>query len=271
MSYCSGNSPTITQDTLATINSRTISKDEFIAQAESIANTPGVNLTTKDGRINILKDMITEELVFQQALQENFHEQNLDVKHEIVRKYLKQKFSKDLPVITDEQVSQYYVQHKNEIDRIRASHILIKFNKNDAASKSTAKSKAEKIRVDIVSGKISFSDAARTYSEDSLSKDSEGDLNFFPKNGMVAPFSDAAYSLKKIGDISHVVESEYGFHIIKLTGEQRGFDLYKEKIRWKLYQDAMQPRIDDYLKKLRENAKTKIVNEDLTSIKIPMP
>lgn len=269
ISYCSNNGAQVTPDTLATINSRTITKQDFITQAQSIANTPSVNLKTNDGRIDVLKDMINEELVFQQALNEKYHLENLDIKHEVVREYLKQKFSKDLPVITDDQAKQFYNENQSRLDQIRASHILIKTDKKNPASKKKAKAEIQNIRAEIVSGKITFAKAAEKYSQDDGSKTNFGDLSFFNRAKMVEPFANAAFDLKKIGDISQPVESEFGYHIIELTGESRGYETYKEKIKWKLYQDAMKPRIDAYFKELNEKSQVKITNSELMPINIP--
>lgn len=267
--YCSDNGAKVTADTLATINNRTISKQDFIAQAQSVANTPSVNLKTNDGRIDVLKDMINEELVFQQALRENYHLDNLNIKHEVVREYLKQKFTKDLPTITDDQAKQYYNENQSRLDQIRASHILIKTDKKDPSSKKKAKAEIQKIRAEIVSGKITFAKAAEKYSQDDGSKKNWGDLSFFNRTKMVEPFANAAFNLKKIGEVSQPVESEFGYHIIELTGESRGYEVYKEKIKWKLYQDAMKPRIDSYFKELNEKSQVKITNSDLIPLNIP--
>lgn len=89
MNYCSSDAPNITANTLAAVNNRTIEKSDFLNQTQSIAQTPGVDLSSKDGRINILKDMVNEELVFQEAVKKKFYLENLEVKHSIVREYLK--------------------------------------------------------------------------------------------------------------------------------------------------------------------------------------
>lgn len=269
LSYCSSNAPTFGSSTLAIVNDRSILQGQFAEQAHSIANTPGIDLTSKDGRINVLKDMINEELVFQEALKENFHLKNLGIKHEIVKQYLRQTFEKNLPNITDKQTKEFYDKHQKQVDVIRASHILISTqNKDDASSKLEAKNTAEKVRAEILQGKISFTDAAAKYSSDAT-KSAGGDLGYFDYGRMVENFSKAAFSLKKPGDISSVVESEFGYHLILLTADQRGYEQNKEKIRWKLYQDSMQPMVDAFFKKLRENANIKMSDKDIMAIQVP--
>ncbi len=99
----------------------------------------------------------------------------------------------------------------------RASHILI----NAAASasdadKQKAREKAQSILDAIKKNPASFADAAKKNSQDSGSAVNGGDLGFFARGAMVKPFEDAAYALKK-GDISGLVQSDFGFHIIQLT------------------------------------------------------
>ena len=88
---------------------------------------------------------------------------------------------------------------------VRASYILVK-----------TKEEAEKLREEIVNGK----DFAKAALEESLcpSKRDGGDLGFFKRGVMVKPFEDAAFELKEIGDISEPVETQFGWHLIKLTG-----------------------------------------------------
>ncbi len=266
INYCSSDAPNITADTLATVNNRTIEKNDFLNQTQSIAQTPGVDLSSKDGRINILKDMVNEELVFQEAIKKEFYLKNLEVKHSIVREYLKSVFGNKLPNITDEQAEKFYKDNQGSIDQVRANHVLISTKDTKKQRKdSEAKALAEKIRSEIVSGKISFADAVKTYSEDPSKDTNSGDLGMFQKGKMIPAFSEAAFKLKKIGDISPVTKTDFGYHIIQLTGELRGFEHYKEKIRWKLYQDIMKPQIDEYFKNLREPAKIQLFNDKLDS------
>ena len=99
----------------------------------------------------------------------------------------------------------------------RASHILI----NAAASasdadKQKAREKAQSVLDAIKKNPASFPDAAKKNSQDPGSAVKGGDLGFFARGAMVKPFEDAAYALKK-GDISGLVQSDFGFHIIQLT------------------------------------------------------
>ena len=98
---------------------------------------------------------------------------------------------------------------------VRASHILINIEEDDKESYN----KALSIRKDILEKKISFSDAAKKYSEDKSASYNGGDLGYFTAFMMVYDFESAAYNMK-IGDISMPIRTKYGYHIIKVTDKR---------------------------------------------------
>lgn len=100
----------------------------------------------------------------------------------------------------------------------RASHILVAVPKGAAqADKDKAKAKAEQLLAQVKKNPDSFADVAKKESQDPGSAANGGDLDFFTRGAMTKPFEDAVFALKNKGDISGVVESEFGFHVIKLT------------------------------------------------------
>lgn len=127
--------------------------------------------------------------------------------------------------VSDGDVAQYYEQNKSRFsteEQRRASHILI----NAAADASdevrkAARAKAEKVLAEVRKSPSSFAALAAQYSDDPGSKSHGGDLDFFGRNAMVKPFETAAFALKK-GEISGIVESDFGFHIIMLTDIRPG-------------------------------------------------
>lgn len=92
------------------------------------------------------------------------------------------------------------------LKEVRASHVLVK-----------TEDEAKKLREDINAGKISFEDAARQISL-CTSGHEGGDLGFFKRGVMVKPFEDAAFAMKEIGEVSEPVETQFGWHLIQLTG-----------------------------------------------------
>lgn len=105
----------------------------------------------------------------------------------------------------------------------RASHILIQVEPDaKPAAREAARKKAEEILAEVRKSPGSFAELAKKYSQDPGSAEKGGDLGYFDRSMMVKPFADAVFALGKVGDISGVVKSDYGYHIIKLTGIQPG-------------------------------------------------
>jgi peptidyl-prolyl cis-trans isomerase D len=114
----------------------------------------------------------------------------------------------------------YYEQNTARLagrEERRASHILIAAAKTAPADqREAARKKAEDLLAQVRANPASFADLARKHSQDPGSAAKGGDLDFFARGAMVKPFEDAAFALKK-GDTSGLVESDFGFHIIRLT------------------------------------------------------
>lgn len=132
----------------------------------------------------------------------------------------------------EEAAIQYYNNHKDEFTRVRASHILVK-----------KKKEAQKIMDKIKSGE-DFAALAKEYSIDGSAQNG-GDLDYFPKGKMVKPFEDAAFALE-IGEVSDIVETDYGFHIIKLTDKiTDAFEEIKDYVVSVMYNDIYQTKLEE--------------------------
>jgi peptidyl-prolyl cis-trans isomerase D len=153
-----------------------------------------------------------------------------------------------------EEVKTYFEQNAarlNGQEERRASHILIAAPKTaSAAERQQAKAKADELLALVQKSPDSFADVAKKNSQDPGSAANGGDLDFFAQNAMVKPFADSAFSMKK-GDISPVVETEFGYHIIRLTDikvpKQKTFDEMRPEIETELKKQQAQ-------KKFTENA-----------------
>lgn len=140
-------------------------------------------------------------------------------------------------VLTSEELKAYYDQNQQRLagtEERRASHILIASPKSAPESeRQAAKAKAESILQAVKKSPESFADSARKNSQDPGSAPNGGDLDFFARGSMVKPFEDTVFAQKK-GDISDVVETEFGYHIIRLTdiksAKQRTFEELKPEI-----------------------------------------
>ena len=142
-------------------------------------------------------------------------------------------------------------------EMVRASHILLKTEgKDDAAVKKQAEDLLAKVK-----GGADFAQLATKFSEDESSRVKGGDLDFFPKGQMVPEFDKAAFSMQ-VGEISPLVKSQYGYHIIKLTDKKaattKSLDEVRaqieDQIKWDRAQTEAQRISDDVAKSLKTPA-----------------
>lgn len=122
--------------------------------------------------------------------------------------------------LNEQDVRSYYEQNVARLsgpEERRASHILISVAKDaPAAERQKARERAQELLAQARKAPEGFAALARKHSQDPGSAPNGGDLDYFGRGAMVKPFEDAAFALKK-GDISEVVESDFGFHIIRVT------------------------------------------------------
>ena len=142
---------------------------------------------------------------------------SFDTEQKVSVAYVELSLEDLLPAITvtDEELEQEYqaslADYKQDEER-RASHILIEFGEDEAASEQLANEVLAK-----VNGGEDFAALAQQYSTDAYSAEQGGDVDWFGKGIMDPAFEEAAFALANVGDVSAVVKSEFGFHIIKLT------------------------------------------------------
>lgn len=145
--------------------------------------------------------------------------------------------------LSEQDIKTYYEQNLQRLagkEQRRASHILINAAKDaPAAEREKAKLKAEALLASLRKDPKAFADLARKNSDDTGSASKGGDLDFFAKGAMVKAFEDVAFELKQ-GEISSVVESEFGFHIIQLTDVKAAAAPTLESMRPQLVADLRQ-------------------------------
>jgi peptidyl-prolyl cis-trans isomerase C len=169
-------------------------------------------------------------------------------------------------LVTDADIEQYFKDHPSDFDEVRVRHILISTQPKDqgdeeeeakdkksaekpkALTKEEARKKAQALLERARKGE-DFAKLARENSDDPGSKDKGGEYDFFGRGKMVPEFEKAAFALKP-GEISDLVETQYGFHIIKLE-ERRTASApdadpkVRQQIVDKLKQDKLEARIDE--------------------------
>jgi peptidyl-prolyl cis-trans isomerase C len=167
---------------------------------------------------------------------------------------------KDVKKASDEEVSAFFRDHPESFrspEQVRASHILISVDPG-ATDEQRAQKRLELagLKGEIEKG-ADFGELAGQHS-DCPSKARGGDLGYFQRGKMVKPFEDEAFAMK-VGDVSGIVETQFGYHLIKVTDHQEPktatLDEVKAQIENLLNRQAKDKAIGAYVAKLRESAR----------------
>lgn len=151
--------------------------------------------------------------------------------------------------VNEQDLKTYYEQNAQQLagnEERRASHILIEAPAAAAAAdRAKAREKAQQLLAAARKAPDAFAELARKNSQDTGSAANGGDLDFFSRKAMVKPFADAVFAMKK-GDISEVVETEFGYHVIKLTDikvpQQKSYEERKPALEAELRQQLAQKK-----------------------------
>ncbi|MEP7294737.1 MAG: SurA N-terminal domain-containing protein [Burkholderiales bacterium] len=155
--------------------------------------------------------------------------------------------------VSDKDLRDYYAANEKRytsLEERRASHILVKVDASaSAADRAKAKAKAESLLAEVKKNPASFADVARKNSDDPGSAEKGGDLDFFGRGGLAAkPLEDAAFALKA-DEIGPLVESEFGYHVIKLVavrgGDKRSFESVRAEIEGEVQSQLAQKRFSE--------------------------
>jgi len=222
-----------------------------------------VDKTAINNQLEELKKRFSNEAEYKNALAKaNLSEAIIksQIKTEMaIRELIDQQFSKKVTV-SDEEAKSYYNNHLDSFkqpEQIRASHILIKV---DPQANELEKEKARKRLIEIkerLQKGEDFATLAKEFSQCPSGKNG-GDLGYFKRGQMVKPFEEAAFALEP-GEISDVVETRFGYHLIKVFEKKPAYTIayidIKEKIKDFLKKEKTKKEVEQYIKNLKEKAK----------------
>jgi peptidyl-prolyl cis-trans isomerase C len=162
------------------------------------------------------------------------------------------------PLPSDAQVREFYDKNPDKFETVRASHILFKFDeKADDASKKKLLAEAQAVLTQAKGGS-DFAELARKHSKDGSAAQG-GDLDFFPRGKMVPAFDQAAFALLP-GQISDIVTTQFGYHIIKQTDRRPvPFEQVSERIKQFLAEQQKQQRAQAFVESLKQKAKIEVL------------
>lgn len=246
---------------LARVNNRVITLEEFEEEMEQLSQSAKLQMISEEGRKKFLHDLINQELLLQEA-----HKQGLDEKKEILAKLeilkkgliinaLGEELCAGKDEVSDDEVEAYYQENKKEfiLEQVRVRHILVK-----------TLPEARKIKRRLDQGE-DFITLVRQYSI-SPSKAQGGDLGYIERGRVGKEFGQAAFSLKTRGELSDIVKTTFGYHIIRLEDRQgprqRTFSEVQEEIGKFLREKKRKEILGAQLEELRQGAQI-LINEEL--------
>jgi len=230
------------------------------------------NIAVTDEEVNQQVQSIIDTYTSEEDFEKNLKDRGIDkkfLKNELRSQMLSSKIfdivTADV-VVTEDEVKQYYEDNKNTLFlvpvKLKASHILAMFPwrkdnfEETQEGREEALSKIEMVEEKLKNGGV-FEDLARQYSDDKNSAASGGDLGYVSKGQMVEEFDKALFALD-VGEVSGIVETGYGFHIIKVFDRQeeyiQEFDEVKESINTYLLNLHKSKKREDFILSLIEEA-----------------
>ncbi len=253
--------------TLAEVNGQTITTADFKKEVENLPPYLQPMAQNPEGKKELLDTMIIREIILQKASKDGLDKsQEVAAKLEelkkrvIIEAFLKKQVETQAN-ISDADLQKFYDQNKEKLrtgDQVHASHILVKTEKE-----------AQDVLAQLKSG-VSFEQLAGKYSIDAA-KAKGGDLGWFGKGSMIPEFEKVAFAMKE-GETSGIVKTQFGYHIIKLTGKRPAgippFAEVKDQIKAKLLPEKQQEVIQKLKEDLKKGAKFTIKEDVLNTIDV---
>ncbi len=255
--------------TIATYGSKRFTQGDFAREIERLPPRSRMQLTSPERKRQFVDNTILNDLLAAEGSARGY-DKDPDITRQVDdlrRRLVVQRVMKDLqepPEVTDAEVKTYYDQNRRMFSgaQIRASHILVRDEEQ-----------AKRLREDLRKDPSRFEELAKANSTDTATAARGGDLGFFGQGRMVAPFEQAAFALEHPADISEVVKTPFGYHIIKLVerkeGSERPFDEVKERIRLNLLNQRRQEETQHRLDGLRAKANVKVDDDVLAATEVP--
>jgi peptidyl-prolyl cis-trans isomerase C len=288
-------------EVVAKVNETEITKAELVARAQSIQGRlpAGTGRDSLDFYRRVLDDLIDSELLYQSSVAKGFAPTEADVNAQVAQvrsqfrdqarfeqalaaqgldeEKLRGLTSRGLGIqamietdlgkgieITAEQKQAYYqqnIERMKEPEQVRLSHILVSADESATVEqRDQAKKKTEDIRTRALAGE-DFATLARENSDDPGSKANGGELPWVGRGDTVPPFEAAAFALSP-GEISEVVETQFGYHVIKLAERKEGsvvtFEQAEPRIEQVLRDQALEERLRAEIESLRAAGEVEI-------------
>jgi len=223
----------------------------------------------------MLDNLVRTEVMAKEAENKGYDkDQDVDrfIKMQMVNQLVQREFDSKMKVedVPEADAQKYYSDHPAEFtqqEEVRVSQIFTK----DKAKAQKALSAVKALKHNDEKG---FRDLVTKMSEDEESKPRGGDLTFFDRRNASypKPVVEAAFALKEVNDVSPVVQSDKGFHVLKLTqrrpGFTRPFPEVKRQIQTRLFYEMRTKRMDAWVKEMKEKLKVEVFEDKLKQVKV---
>lgn len=248
------------EDSIAKIGDLEISRDDLLGVLRGMSREQAAQVNSFEGRKRLLEEMIAAEMFYIEAKKDGLDsdQEYLAAVEQTVKTLLQQYAVQKLirqAQVDPAQVEAYYNEHQEEFQgeaEVKASHILV-------ADEALAKEILTEL-----DGGLDFAEAATKYST-CPSKENGGDLGFFSRGKMVPEFEAAAFDLA-VDEISGLVQTQFGYHIIKVTDKKeattKSFEEVADQIGQIMMQQAQRDLYEAQVAKLKE-MHTYEMNEEL--------
>jgi peptidyl-prolyl cis-trans isomerase C len=264
------------EDVVARIDGRAITRNEL--EAHLSRQTPYVRARyqSPERRKELLSSLIRFEVLALEAHKRGYS-RDPDVVRLVKQRSIEQMIAKDLDAvftaddIPEAEVEPYYRAHPEQFtqkEAVRVSEILVR----DRALADRLAREARRLAPQDEKG---FRRLVAQHSVDEDSRQRGGDLTFLERDStdQPRPVIEAAYALKDIGQVSDPVESDKGFHVLRLTqrrvGFLRPFEEVKRQARTRLYQERRAKKIEEWVHAMKEKLKIEVFEDKLKDIKSP--
>lgn len=245
-------------DIVAVVGTKQISVKELNDKYEDVLRQT-INPPTKEV---FLEDLIRYEMGVQEAYKKNLPEDPIvkeRIRQEIYKGLIERELGKKVSEIkvTDAEMQAYY----RKSPETRTSHILIEFRPDaNEEQKKAARERASEIFSEVEKGKRSFEEYVGLYTDDVLSKKTGGDVGWQTAVTLVPNYYTTALAMK-INEVKGLIETQYGFHIIKKTGQRPYSEANKRTIRAAVFDTKRRILFDAYFAGLKKQYPVK-VNKD---------
>lgn len=258
---CLFSTPARADETLAIVGGKTITLKDFNEKYEEVQKST-INPPSKE---LFLEDLVRYEMGVQEAQKKNL-EQDPIVKErfrqELYKALIEREIGKKIAEIKvgEDEMKTFYQKNPE----IRTSHILIEF-KPDAtqAQRDAARERAQEIFAEVQKSKRPFEELVALYTDDVLSKKTGGDVGWQSGMTLVPNYYETIQKMK-IGEVKGLVETQYGYHIVKVTGRHSFDEANKRQIRAAVFDAKRKILFDEYFAKLKKSYPVKLNKAPIT-------